>query len=174
MDHSTKMMQCCSVAPTPTTTLASCSTMTNDDNNSKNATLVLREARSLFTKVGAAAIMGNIDVETRGSFDYQQKHYYGGPGYGLFQMEQAMQADYKNWLAKEYLKDSAKSQLKYIKNEITNGSYIGAGNARIIRESFERHDVDQATREFCERLERPLVSHMERRIEAARKFYRSQ
>ena len=31
-------------------------------------------------------IMRNISVETRGSFDYQQKQPGGGPGRGLFQM----------------------------------------------------------------------------------------
>ena len=31
--------------------------------------------------------MGNIDVETGGSYSYTQKQYGGGNGYGLFQFD---------------------------------------------------------------------------------------
>lgn len=39
-----------------------------------------------FNKNACCGIMGNISVETGGSFDYQQKQSGGGPGRGLFQM----------------------------------------------------------------------------------------
>ena len=40
-----------------------------------------------FSEEAAAGIMGNIDIETGGSYDYQQKQKGGGKGYGLFQFD---------------------------------------------------------------------------------------
>ena len=45
-----------------------------------------------------AALMGNIDVETGGSFDYLQQQDGGGPGQGLFQLEGSKKESYNNYL----------------------------------------------------------------------------
>ena len=45
------------------------------------------------SKNAIAAIMGNIDVETGGSFDFMQQQNKG-PGYGLFQFEGIQRQEY--------------------------------------------------------------------------------
>jgi hypothetical protein len=125
----------------------------------------------LFGKVGGAAIGGNIDWETGGSFDYKQRQYNNGPGLGLFQMEPPMQGNYREFLTKKGLQDSAESQVKYVFEELQNGNWIGAGNAQTIREAFNSGDVIKATTAFCNLFERPTEPHLDRRIESAKKIY---
>lgn len=54
--------------------------------------------------------MGNIEVETGKSFDYQQKQYNNGNGYGLFQFD-FMKSYYFKFLQDNYLGDSVESQV---------------------------------------------------------------
>eukprot|EP01113_Clastostelium_recurvatum_P020236 TRINITY_DN24031_c0_g1_i1.p1 TRINITY_DN24031_c0_g1~~TRINITY_DN24031_c0_g1_i1.p1 ORF type:complete len:144 (-),score=30.08 TRINITY_DN24031_c0_g1_i1:78-509(-) len=135
---------------------------------------VIDLARSAFGEVGGAAVAGNIDVETGGSFDYQQKQHGGGPGYGLFQMEPPMYKAYQAWLGKQGEgdagKDSAAHQISYVEYEVRVGDHIGAGNAKKIRDTFNGKDVEEATTVFCNIFERPSVPHLDRRIAAAKKI----
>jgi len=118
----------------------------------------------------AAAIMGNIDIETGGTFDPAQRQRGGGPGLGLFQMEAPMQRAYRQWLGER--PDTAENQVGFAYQEIQHGRHIGAGNARRIREAFDSGDVARATTEFMRRFERPRagVEHLDRRIDAARRY----
>lgn len=129
---------------------------------------VVALAREKFGDVGAAAIAGNIDVETGGSFDYQQKQHGNGPGYGLFQMEAPMRKAYDAFLEKNKQTDSAESQLAFARNELKYGEHIGAGNAQKIRDAFNSGDVNKATATFSELFERPSVPHLDRRQQSAR------
>ena len=61
-----------------------------------------------------SGILGNIDVETGGTYDFTQKQKTSkkdifGPGRGLFQMEGGMLKAYDAILAKTNFPDSAKS-----------------------------------------------------------------
>ena len=62
-----------------------------------------------FTPQGVCGIMGNIDVETGGSFNYQQKQYNGN-GYGLFQFD-FMKSYYFKYLEEYHLADSIDAQI---------------------------------------------------------------
>ncbi len=134
---------------------------------SNNRSLVLQLAKNTFGRIGGAAVVGNIFVETGGSFDYQQRQSGGGPGYGLFQMENPMHNAYDAFMNTNHLTDSAESQMKFAQNEVEHGSHIGAGNTKKIRDAFAGNDVKNATEVFCNIFEKPSVPHMDRRIAAA-------
>lgn len=117
----------------------------------------------------AAGILGNIDVETGGSFDYGQKQYKGGPGRGLLQMEGQMLRAYNNYLGKNMMDDSAESQIKFLKSALDSDSDydIGAGHRRKLQEAFKSGDIDRISEEFSNRFLRPGKPHLERRKKAA-------
>ena len=104
------------------------------------------------TDAGRAALMGNIDVETGGSFDSTQKQDGGGPGYGLFQMEGVLKAGYTKFCRGD---DSTEKQVQFVKQEIDTGTLIGPGNAARIRSAFQRDNLANATDLFCTLFERP-------------------
>lgn len=59
-----------------------------------------------------AGIMGNIELETGGTFDYEQKEK-GGNAYGLFQFD-FMKPYYENYLEENNKDDSIKSQIDFM------------------------------------------------------------
>ena len=71
--------------------------------NERIGELVYLFKKEGFSDKEAAAMLGNIDVETGGSFDYLQKQYKGGPGRGLFQFEGLKLNAYNEWLTKKIL-----------------------------------------------------------------------
>lgn len=120
-----------------------------------------------------AGIMGNIDVETGGTFDPTQKQTKG-PGRGLFQMEGKMLRAYKKHIADNGLKNTAQSQLDFMSEILSNSSVydIGAGHRKAMKKAFESGDVDTITSEFSKRVLRPGKPHLGRRLESARRFAR--
>ena len=63
------------------------------------------------------ALMGNIDVETGGSYSHTQKER-GGKGYGLFQFNGSHKRDYFDWLKDSNLNDNKTSQAKFVFDNI--------------------------------------------------------
>jgi hypothetical protein len=129
------------------------------------------------------AIMGNIDVETGGSFDYKQKQYKGGPGRGLFQMEKPMQKNYNKFLKDNELENSVDSQIFFLKNVLDNPEIHSLGNAidrrgkkvyrgELIQRLFRGQDPSRATKYFMERFLNPnrKKSHLSRRLRSAQKY----
>lgn len=121
-----------------------------------------------------AAIMGNISAETGDSFDFTQQQK-NGPGYGLFQFEGVHQREYDNFLQENKIPDSAKSQIDYVMENIygSKQDIVGQGNAKLLREAFERGDVDLATEIFMTKFERPKDQSNKKiqdRIKRARSF----
>ena len=94
-----------------------------------------------------AGILGNIELETGGTFDYQQKQK-GGDGYGLFQFD-FMKPYYENYLEENAKADSIQSQLDFmdgvVKGEI---DMLGGGNVKKIQESFKKDDVSEIAKDF--------------------------
>ncbi len=84
-----------------------------------------------------SAMLGNIDVETGGTFDYKQKQD-GGNGYGLFQFD-FHKPHYNKYLKENDLKDSVDSQVRYTFENIYGNQQkvLGEGNAEKLRESFK-------------------------------------
>ena len=121
-----------------------------------------------------AGIMGNIDVETGGSFDYKQKQTKG-PGYGLFQFEGGHKKAYQNYLNKNERQDSEGSQIDYVLDNITKGEGydIGAGNREVLLETFKSNSPDNVALTFSKLFERPnpKKAHNDRRIKSAVGIY---
>jgi len=138
---------------------------------SVNEVQVAKLLKPLFPKVGVAAIMGNIDVETRGTFDYKTKQV-GGGGYGLFQFDGVLKTKYDSWRAESKLQDSAESQIRFAKALLTTHSdVLGAGNVKKINDALKGYKLDKATEVFCNLFERPGVPHLDRRKAAAQRCF---
>ena len=88
------------------------------------------------SRAAISGIVGNIDVETGGSFDYRQRQTQSGSpsdprtieggGYGLFQFDdpknkKGHESWYKEYLKETGKKDSTESQLDYFLDMISAG-----------------------------------------------------
>ncbi|MEA2037543.1 MAG: phage tail tip lysozyme, partial [Nanoarchaeota archaeon] len=125
--------------------------------------------------LGASAILGNIDIETGGSYDYMQKQYGGGPGRGLVQMEGKMLDAYEKYIKDNSLENSITNQIDFIDSALkTDKLYdIGAGNRKTLSEAFASGDINKATDAFLDIFERPKdpESTRERRRKSASEFF---
>jgi len=119
-----------------------------------------------------AAIIGNIDVETGGSFDPGQKQYNNGKGRGIFQMESGMLEAYNKYIQDRKISNTAQAQINFMSNILSSGSIydIGAGNRKKVKEAFDSGDVDRITKEFSNRVLRPGTPHLDRRLNSARSY----
>tara|TARA_R100001086_G_scaffold196209_1_gene112996 strand:+ start:1107 stop:1694 length:588 start_codon:yes stop_codon:yes gene_type:complete len=125
-----------------------------------------------FSKEAAAGIMGNIDVETGGSYDYQQKQKGGGKGYGLFQFD-FMNKYYQDYLKRNKLEDSANTQIDYMYDTIYgNEAMFSTKDKKALREALESGNVQQATKGFQDIFENPGVPHEDRRMKSAEDIYK--
>ena len=116
-------------------------------------------------------LMGNIDHETGGSFDYTQQQYNDGPGYGLWQMEGLKKQAYD--LYTERRPDSMKAQIDFMVDSIynpdnlpdsvlslmklgrTKADIVGPGNARNLQEVFANGSIEDVTTAFMNMWEMP-------------------
>lgn len=124
-----------------------------------------------FSDESLPGILANIDVETGGTFDYQQQQD-GGNGYGLFQFD-SQKEPYYDWLEATGKEDSDLSQASFVYDALySKDPYydIGYGHRRKLRNTLSGDDVDAMTSEFMKRYERPGVPHLEERLESGRKF----
>ena len=120
-----------------------------------------------------AALMGNIHVETGGSFDYRQLQNQG-PAYGLFQFDDN-KANYDAWLVENNKQDSASSQIDFVYDTIYGDSQdiIGVPVASRLRDVFETGTVEEITAAFSLLWERPnpQKANQDRRIEESNKYF---
>ena len=107
-----------------------------------------------------AGILGNIELETGGSFDYAQQEDEG-EAYGLFQFDpNGMLPYYNKYLAENELSDSIQSQIDFM-DDVTKGNVtyyneqdeknvpiLGYGNVNKLQESFEKDDVGEIAKDF--------------------------
>ena len=107
-----------------------------------------------------AGILGNIELETGGSFDYTQKEDEG-EAYGLFQFDpNGMLPYYNKYLDENDLSDSIQSQIDFM-DDVTKGNVtyyneqdeknvpiLGYGNVNKLQESFEKDDVGEIAKDF--------------------------
>lgn len=129
-----------------------------------------------------AVLLGNIAVETGGSYDHEQLQEHsisGRPSVGLFQFEPdgiGLHAPYQQYLADTQQEDSAEAQISFISDVIredyTPGvEYIGRGNIQTVKQALTQGSLEDAVTEFSNRVLRPGVPHLERRIHAARDYW---
>lgn len=122
-----------------------------------------------------AALLGNIHVETGGTYDHTTKQK-GGRGYGLFQFD-AHNKPYKAMLKSEKMKDSPDAQMKYFMDTVYGDKQdiIGKGVAKQIRTAIEtEQDPEALTKMFSTTWFRPGEPHLEKRLEAARMYVPAQ
>tara|TARA_R110000744_G_scaffold148123_1_gene261171 strand:- start:454 stop:993 length:540 start_codon:yes stop_codon:yes gene_type:complete len=122
-----------------------------------------------------AGILGNIHVETGGTFDPNQKQD-GGDGFGLFQFDYVdgkkgtgMRGAYEAHIKAKGIPNSADAQLDFMIDSVYNKkpAYdIGVGNARKLRASFANGDHTDVSDKFQTLFERPGTPHRDRRQRA--------
>lgn len=144
-----------------------------------------------------AAIMGNIEVETGGSFSPAQRQTRTGDprekgavpkgGYGIFQLDDfAMDKGHRSWY-NEYLnetgkEDSVETQLDYVLDAIyadKDSPYykykerMGRGDADVLKQYLETtEDPGKISDAFLDRFEKAGIPHSSRRRDAASKYYK--
>ena len=120
-----------------------------------------------------AALMGNISVETGGTFDPLQQEK-DGKGHGIFQLTGKQLKDYKKWLGDK--EDTRYTQALFVRENIygSHGNVphdIGWKARGMLTDSFEGEgSTEDKTKVFSDIYERPEVPHMDRRIEEALKY----
>ena len=124
----------------------------------------------------AAAIMGNIDVES--GFDPNKKQILNdgtiGRGRGLFQMEIGgpMFTAYQQYIKNNNMPNTGGSQINFVMQALKDDSVydIGSGNRKKLQAAFKTGNVDLIKREFSKRFLRPGKPHLNRRLKSSRKF----
>jgi len=105
------------------------------------------------------ALLGNIDVETGGSFDYRQVEDTSKPqkGYGLFQFTGGHLSDYLKYLKDTGQADSDDAQTNFVYENIYSKNpphVIGAGNQKKIQDAFDSDDNASKSDTFARWYER--------------------
>jgi hypothetical protein len=122
-----------------------------------------------------AGIMGNIDHETGGTYNFQeiQGEDDTGPGYGLFQFEKPHRDAYNNYLTKYKKGDSVSSQIDYVLDNINKGEgvNIGGKNRKRLIKSFESDSPEDIAVKFSNHFLNPGIPHNDRRIKSAIGIY---
>jgi len=130
-----------------------------------------------------AGILGNIELETGGTFDYQQKEKGKGEGYGLFQFDPGGMLPYYNkYLEESGMSDSAVAQIDFMdkvaKGEITyfdgerDAPILGGGNVNKLQESFNKDNVAEIAKDFNKLFEKgKMETEYGKRDELAEKNY---
>lgn len=121
------------------------------------------------------ALLGSIDVETGGSFDYLQKQDKGGPGRGLFQFEGTQLSDYKDYLKDNNLQDSAENQIEFVyKSMIMKSSKaphdLGWRSRGELQGMFNSKDTDAISDSLMKNYFRSGVPHLKRRKAQSKKY----
>lgn len=140
---------------------------------SKNELKIKDLLAKYFPERAIPGIMGNIDVETGGSFDYKEKQK-GGAGYGLFQFDY-QKPYYFAWLKKEGLNDTPENQIRFVSENIygnwkTAPMNIDSTDRAFLQDAFKFGTDEQVAETFMEEYENPGVPHTERRIKSAEKY----
>ena len=122
------------------------------------------------------ALIGSIDVETGGTFDYKQKQK-GGNGYGLFQFDY-QKPYYDKWIKDNNLKDSAENQIKFVRDSFEDAGYDAQGQYKGSldlgwkrRKELQRMWLNPVAHEnihtFVDYYEEAAKPHMDRRRKSA-------
>lgn len=122
-----------------------------------------------------AGFMGNIDVESAGSYNSQQKQIGGGSGHGLFQFTfKPMKKAYNEFLKKNNRKDDESSQIDFIDSAIKgNKDYELGWRAREnMQKAMATGDAKIIAQAFSENVENPGKPHDKRRVASADKWFK--
>jgi len=138
--------------------------------NTENVRELLEEGG--LRPAAVAGVLGNIDVETGGSFDHLQQAEGDENSIGLFQLNDGggKQSAYFEYLSDE--RDTAETQIAFMLDTIYGDGQdiIGRTNARRLRNIFEEGDAEDIATAFSKIWEVPRIPHLERRTSSARAF----
>ena len=125
-----------------------------------------------YSNAAIAGILGNIHVETGGTFKHDQKQLGGGKGYGLFQFD-FMRPYYKGWLKDEGYEDSLDAQVEFMDRVITGEVPMLGTKERKELETVLRYSDDpkEIAHTFMTIFEKPGKPHAEKRLSAAEKYF---
>lgn len=139
--------------------------------NTNRADIIKMLRAKGYSDAAIAGIIGNIDVETGGSFDYTQKQKKGN-GYGLFQFD-FLKPHYEKWLKDNKLTDSAQAQIDFFDDTIQGNSQdiIGRGNAAKLRKTLSGSSPTLIAEELSNVWLKPGKPHLQRRIRSADSQY---
>lgn len=137
------------------------------NDNAKQVAKALKQRG--YSSAAIAGILGNLEVETGGSFDYEQRQVKG-PAVGLFQFD-FMKPYYKAWLQKTGYDDSLDAQVEYVDRVIKGDEpMLGAADKRALQKALEMDDPIAIAEVFSNHFLKPGKPHLERRKKAAEKF----
>lgn len=119
-----------------------------------------------------AGIMGNIDVETGGTYDYKTKQI-GGSAQGLFQFEKPHMDAYNQYKKDRNISPSASAQIEYVIDNIFSGVGldIGAKNRTELIGSLANDSTEEITKKFSNLFLRPGKPNLSKRIQKAQEVY---
>jgi len=124
-----------------------------------------------YRKEARAGILGNIHIETGGSFSPTQieKAQNKKLGYGIFQLT-GKKKDYDKWMSERGFEEdkinNMAAQLEYMHDTIQTGREIGGGNANTLQKSFNEKSAEDIALDFSNIWEKPGVPHNEQRVKA--------
>jgi hypothetical protein len=126
-----------------------------------------------------AALLGNIHVESGGSYTFDKKQDDGGPGRGIFQFD-FHKPYYQKYLKGTGLKDSVDTQVRYVRDvlyrdeetaKILGRNVVGANKAKKIRGLLKStNDPYELSGIFLDEFLRPGKPHREKRMLATKAF----
>ena len=124
-----------------------------------------------YRKEARAGILGNIHIETGGSFNSNQIENAQDKklGYGIFQLTNKKK-DYDKWMSERGFEEdkinNMAAQLEYMHDTIQTGREIGGGNANTLQKSFNEKSAEEIALDFSNIWEKPGVPHNEQRVKA--------
>jgi len=123
----------------------------------------------IFNERSIPGLLGNINVETGGSYDYQQQQENGN-AWGIWQLDHSKKEDYFNYLKEQDKEDSMEAQVDYAEETMMTGRNIGGKNAKAWRGTMENGTVEEIADMWAREWERPNPDRhpqWERRISEA-------
>lgn len=122
-----------------------------------------------YSPAAIAAILGNIEVETGGSFDYEQRQVKG-PARGLFQFD-FMDPYYRDWLSENDYEDSMDAQIEYF-DRVVKGTepMLGRDDREALQAALESDNPAAIAEALTKHFFKPGKPHLSRRKSAAEKY----
>jgi hypothetical protein len=137
------------------------------NDNARQVAIALKQRG--YSTAAVAGILGNLEVETGGSFDYKQEQVKG-PAVGLFQFD-FMKPYYRKWLKENRYDDSLDAQVEYVDRVIKGTEpMLGTKDRRALQEAMQLDDPVAIAEAFSNHFLKPGKPHLSRRKEAAQRF----
>ncbi|MBO0441654.1 phage tail tip lysozyme [Candidatus Enterococcus ikei] len=141
--------------------------------------------KSGYNMISIAGLLGNIDVETGGSMNPDTDQTHGGPAYGLVQWDGSAYplVGSPTSSGREYVQrllahagingnyTSVEVQTRLIDWCMFNGQWIGVVEPKSVEGFKNASDVEQATVAFLKNFERAGTEHLQRRLDAAKRWH---